>query len=87
MIKLAVRCPGMSGKCGECFLIRHPATRSGVHHHHQNKQLNHGLKKFALAECLYIDIYIGQLIEGDRDAMCVQVAIVVRLDRESKCEI
>ena len=70
LIKLAVRCPGMNGKCEECFLNRHPATRSGVHHHHQNKRSDHGLDKFAYAECLYIDSYIDQLIKGDGDGLC-----------------
>jgi len=73
LVKLAIRCKGTTTtnyKCDECFLNRHPLTRSGAHHHHQIKRASHNLLTFARAEKLYIDSYIDQLIKGDAAGLC-----------------
>jgi len=71
LIKLAIRCKGAGDyECDECFLNRHPLTRSGVHNHHQNKRSSHNLLTFGYAESLYIDSYIEQLIKGNAASLC-----------------
>ena len=71
LVKLAIRCKGAGDyECDECFLNRHPLTRSGVHNHHQNKRSSHNLLPFDEAERLYIDTYTDQLIKGNGASLC-----------------